>query len=65
MDWSLVVQLVSGVGAALGVYIGIRIDLTRMHEKIIAANARIDATVSDISKAHDRIDNWYRAEPRP
>lgn len=64
MDWNLVIQLISGVGAAIGVYIGIRIDLARMHEKITAANARIDSNVSDINKAHDRIDNWYRSEPR-
>lgn len=64
MDWNMVMQLITGVGAALGVYVGIRIDLARMHERIKASDARIDVVAAEANKAHDRIDGWYRAEHR-
>lgn len=65
MDWNMVMQLITGVGAALGVYVGIRIDLARMHERMKASDARIDVVAAEANKAHDRIDGWYRSEHRP
>lgn len=64
MDWSIVIQLVSIVAVSVGLYIAIRTDLAAMHEKITAANARIDVIANDANKAHDRIDNWYREGTR-
>lgn len=64
MDWNMLLQLITGVGAALGVYVGVRIDLAAMHERIKAADARISVVTAEANKAHDRIDAWYRSEPR-
>ena len=65
MDWSLVIQAGVALAMALAVYVGIRIDLAAMHEKIKAADARITVVAAEATKAHDRIDGWYRTEHRP
>ncbi len=65
MDWSLVIQAGVALAMALAVYVGIRIDLAAMHEKIKAADARITVVAAEANKAHDRIDGWYRTEHRP
>ena len=65
MDWSLLIQAGVALAMALAVYVGIRIDLAAMHEKIKSTAARIEVVAAEANKAHDRIDTWYRTEPRP
>lgn len=64
MDWNILINLGVLTGTSVGVYVAIRSDLAAMHERIIAANARIDTLAAETNKAHDRIDVWYRSEPR-
>lgn len=64
MDWNIILNLAVIVGASVGVYVAIRSDLAAMHERLIAANARIDTVAAEANKAHDRIDGWYRTEHR-
>lgn len=71
MDWGIVIQIFLAIGASVSVYVAIRVDLAVMHEKIAAAHerqksteVRIENVAGEVSKAHDRIDGWYRSEPR-
>jgi Ca2+/H+ antiporter len=64
IDWGIVIQLVSMACVAIGIYVAIKSDLVRTHEKIIATNARVDVVAKETDKAHDRIDEWYRRETR-
>jgi len=64
MDWSIIINLAVIVGTSVSVYVAIRMDLASMHERIKAADARIDVVSKEADKAHDRIDDWYRREVR-
>jgi hypothetical protein len=64
MDWNIVIQLISMGLVAVGIYTAIRSDLARVHEKIVATNARVDVVAKETDKAHDRIDDWYRRDKR-
>ena len=65
MDWNIILNLAVIVGTSVSVYVAIRIDLSAMHERIKAADARINVVAAEANKAHDRIDGWYRTEHRP
>ncbi len=70
-DWSFIIQLAVAIGTSVGIYVAIRIDLAILHEKVAAAhekikdtNDRVEAVTTKIEKVHERIDGWYRSEPR-
>lgn len=56
--------LVASFIAGVGLYLAIRIDLTKMHERISSSEKRIEVVAKETDKAHERIDAWYRRESR-
>lgn len=64
IDWGIVIQLLSMASVAIGIYVAIRSDLAVMHEKFKSNDVRVGKVEQDVDKAHERIDDWYRREPR-
>lgn len=52
MTPEFILQLVATVGAGVGIYAGIRVDLARLHEKVAIAQRSAE-------RAHERIDSHF------